>query len=105
MLNFEADAFEVLDFLLTCIHTWSQIASSPQQPEVTNKAAFDGDYNLVRAARVSCNKNDSSPCFVHQMFFLNLQENRICSCGKKSESQQMDTNLFAENIYMDSFVK
>ena len=23
MLNFEADAFEVFDFILTCIHTWS----------------------------------------------------------------------------------
>lgn len=23
MLNYEADAFEVFDFLLTCIHTWS----------------------------------------------------------------------------------
>ena len=107
MLNYEADAFEVFDFLLTCIHTWSQTANSRQKAvEQPDQAmVLDGDYNLAKAARVSCDKHDSEPCFVHQMFYLNIRENRVCSCGKQTEAVQMDQNLFADHIFMDSLVQ
>ena len=31
------------------------------------------DYNLVRAANISCDKAHTQPCFVHNMFFLSEQ--------------------------------
>ena len=73
MLNYEADAFEVFDFLLTCIHTWSQTASQPQKAIASQPLMPGVDYNLVRAANISCDKAHTQPCFVHNMFFLSEQ--------------------------------
>ena len=49
MLNFEADAFEAFDFLLTCIHTWSQVSSQPNNNNRVIPSPV-GDFNLARAA-------------------------------------------------------
>ena len=67
MLNFEADAFEAFDFILTCMHTWSQVSSQPHK--IKPLAESHGDYNLARAARISCDRQSTSPCFIHNMFF------------------------------------
>ncbi len=48
MLNFEADAFEALDFLLTCIHTWSQVSSQPKNTSAISLPVVD--FNLALAA-------------------------------------------------------
>ena len=53
------------------------------------------DYNLVRAANISCDKAHTQPCFVHNMFFLSEQQYRACPCGAKSKPVPQDKNLFA----------
>lgn len=70
-LNFEADAFECFDFLITCIHTWSQHASQPPANKLSSQVSRSaGDYNLPLAAQISCDKRNAEPCFVHNMFHI-----------------------------------
>ena len=62
-LNQEADAYEALDYLLTCMHTWSQTRGSSSDENVQI-----ADYNLAKAAMTPCTPADT--CFVHSMFHV-----------------------------------
>ena len=88
--NFEADAFECFDFLLTCIHTWSQLASSGQKAIVPMPIPQGSDYNLATAAKISCDASQVSPCFVHNMFYLNISYYKECTCRVKTKAQSLD---------------
>ena len=39
------------------------------------------------------------------MFFLSLKQNRMCSCGLKTKPSNLDSNLFADTVFMDGLVK
>ena len=76
-LNREADASEALDYLLTCMHTWSQIQGRASDAELALTIA---DYNLAQSALAPCTLQDS--CFIHTMFHIQHQICRQCTCGQ-----------------------
>jgi hypothetical protein len=40
-----------------------------------------------------------STCFVHDKFFMNRETQQVCQCGKSSNVQNMDKNMFSETQF------
>ena len=90
----EGDAFEALDYLLTCMHTWSK----------RNDAMVGTSPDLASTgASLDCQTNPQTACFVHSLFHLRLRGRMVCTCGASvelPESEVRSQNTFAETINM-----
>ena len=96
MLNYEADAFEVFDHLLTIMHTWAHAAGQP--------GGSNPGIDWKNSQLFSCDRAQGQPCFIHNMFFLDARQSRVCTCGKSDAPQTLDRNLFAETVFMEDLV-
>ena len=95
ILNSKADSFEVLDFLLTAMHTWIQVCSGKELPAIDQSQ--DNGSQVAMMSSVSCLDSD---CFIHSAYHLKKSQYRECVCGKRSEVFEFDNNLFAESVNM-----
>lgn len=80
------------------MHTWAQAASSGKP-----KGAIEA-LDWKRADNFSCDRSHGQSCFIHNMYFLDAKQSRVCSCGKSEKPQILDRNLFAETVYMEDLV-
>ena len=67
-LNRKADSFEVLDFIITCMHTWMQACAGKQLPDVDPD--WEKSIKVAMMSSISCDRNEEIPCFIHDVYYL-----------------------------------
>lgn len=87
MLNSKADAYEAFDHLLEFLHAFKASEGKPDQ------TSFD-------AISSACQN-----CIVHQNFYQEQLMQRVCECGKTSEVEKMNRNLFAMVVNASDVIK
>lgn len=92
-LNEKADAFEALDFLLTCIHSWvrqCEDAALGNDAKLEMGSAEGKNVvtkELAKLSAIRCGRGESSQsCFIHEKFFLAKNSKLECVTCKQESS-------------------
>ena len=104
-LNKTADAAEVLDCILTCMHTWAQTCCTPPDQLKIKKDHSAGKGIISELATISCDSKETQPCFIHDKYFIKHQQINKCSCGKKTGIIDLEKNMFSETVFMTQILE
>ena len=68
---------------------------------------WEKSLKVAMLSSISCDREDaqSSPCFIHDVYYLGKYQVRECHCGQKSEKIDFDNNLFAESVNMPALLE
>ena len=66
-LNTKAEAFEVMDYLLSCMHTWMQVVKGNKPLPAFSRVDLDASTKVAEMFTISFKyeNDDSAPCFIH----------------------------------------
>ena len=69
-----------------------------KKPEI--EPEWEKSVKVAMLSSICCDRSLTTPCFIHEVYYLQKYQVRECHCGLKSEPIEFDSNLFAESVNM-----